>query len=306
MGEPDIGTLMLESLKRRLAGETTSKPPAEEVTSQRHLNLAQDYAKTLAAMNGVPEEVALAFLMQQPDLLASLNANFPAHSDEAQVKFQKMLAELSEIGTIGTKLGSKASTLSQSVTTRTLSPSEAESIFNLELKWQQTQKQAPLEALKVLAPYAMPSGLAGQPLPGWGEGGGYASKYPQYAGAMKINPLSPETISAVEGMFRPSENEAMQMARQALMRALQTGISGTSTTSTSSNTVSGPVSGGAAPSAAALIQQWLASQQGPQQQPPQFAPETGQGEYAAEPGSYQPPQQPSWLQQAWQFVNPFD
>ena len=289
---------IVQNILKNLGGGG-AKAPAEEVTSQRHLNLAQDYAKTLAAMNGVPEEVALAFLMQQPDLLASLNANFPAHSDEAQVKFQKMLAELSEIGTIGTKLGSKASTLSQSVTTRTLSPNEAESIFNLELKWQETQKQAPLEALKVLAPYAMPSGLAGQPLPGWGEGGGYASKYPQYAGAMKINPLSPETISAVEGMFRPSENEAMQMARQALMRALQTGISGTSTTSTSSNTVSGPVSG-ATPSAAALIQQWLASQQ----QPPQVAPETGQGEYVAEPGSYQSPQ--NWLQQAWQFINPFD
>lgn len=303
-GPEDIGALMLESLKRKLAGETASKPPAEEVTSQRHLNLAQDYAKTLASAYDVPEQVALAFLLQQPELLASLNANFATGSDEAQNKFQKMLFALSESGTLGTKLGQKASTLSQSVTTRTLSPNEAESIFNLELKWQETQKQAPLKALEVLAPYAMPSELAGQPRPGWGEGGGYASKYPQYAGAMKINPLSPETISAVEGMFRPSENEAMQMARQALMRALQTGISGTSTTSTSSTTQQAAPTAG--PSAAALIQQWLASQQGPQQQPLQFAPETGQGEYAAEPGSYQSPQQPSWLQQAWQFVNPFD
>ena len=237
------------------------------VTTAGKINITQDFAKLLAdTRGGGPEATAfaLSFLGENPDLTSQLYTNYDIASAEGTDKFTKMMLELERIAPMGQKLGNKSTTLSNSVTTRTLSPSEAESIFNLELKFQQLAKQAPLEAAKFLAPGFTPELFRGSHMPGFEEGGVYRNALPGMNPKMfEYQPTPPGAIDTIARMFTPDENESMQMARMAMQNALKTGISSTSTTSGSSTTTgSGGGGGMQGMSPNALVQAWMAMQQG--------------------------------------------
>ena len=278
------------------------------LTIQNKINIYQDYAKVLAdTRGGGPQAMAaaLSFLENNPELSSALYSNYDIAAPEGMEKFSKAMLDLERMGALGTNLGGKASSLSQSVTTRTLSPSEAESIFNLELKFQQLTKQAPLEAAKFLAPGYVPESFAGSNMPGFEEGGIYRKLLPGMNPDMfKYQPTDPNAVNTIAKMFQPDENEAMQMARMAMENALRTGISSTSTT----NTTSSGGGGGAAtpPNMNALMSAYFGSGTGTpyqpfaQQAPGSFGPPIPPGMGAPDPMSMMP----SLGQQAQQSMNP--
>lgn len=290
-----------------LTGGGAARETEPEVAAQRRINIRQDYAKYISDIYGVDLAIAETFLRNNPDILASLITNFDLADNEAQTRFAKLLLEMENQGVLGQNLGQKAGTLTQSITTRTLSPSEAEAIFKLELEWQKQEKTAPLQAaaaLKSLGPGFVPQSFAGSSLPGFEEGGAYRNLLPGVNPEMfKYQPTAPGTVASLARMFVPDQNEAMLMARMAMQKALQSGISSTSTT----NTTSTPLGGGT--TAPTSLQQAAAAQgilgqtpslTAPIPAPPQQWPEILGPPIPPGIAPQPQPQQPNLLQQLWQ------
>lgn len=289
-----------------VTGGAAQKSTDAEVTAQRKLNIRQDYAKYIADIYGVDLSIAETFLRSNPSILASLITNFDLADDEAQTRLTKLLLEMENQGVLGQNLGQKLGTLTNSITTRTLSPGEAEAIFNLELEWQKQEKTAPLQAaqaLQKLGPGFVPQSFAGSSMPGFEEGGAYRNLLPGMNPEMfKYQPTAPGAVASLAQMFKPTQNEAMQMARMAMANALKTGIGSTSTTQSTST----PMGGGLRPPTS--LQQAASAQgilgqnpqlTGPIPQPQQFPQTLGP---PIPPGMAPQPQapQPNMLQQLWQ------
>ena len=265
-------TSTYDDLRKRLdpdyvpEGAEDDKPP----TPSSKVNLIQDYAKLFADISGLPIESVETFLMGQPDLVASLYSNWDITSKDVMTKLAKLRLELEQLGALGTNLGAKAGSLTQSVTTRTLSPGEAESIFKLELEWQKAQKQAPLEAAKLLGQGYTPENFRGQYMPGMEPGGIYSQALPGMdANMFKYQPTPPGALAGLTKMFQPDMNESMLMAQMAMQQALKSGISSTSNTTSTTTPMGGPTQGLPPAQLNPMIQAWMQSQQ-PAPQPQQW------------------------------------
>lgn len=291
--------------------EDEAKPP----TTSQKTTILQNFVKILTDLYpNLDPSFATNFLSQNPDLVSQLYSNFDVTSNEGLERFSKILLDLEKEGLLGTNLGSKAGTLttsstsSSSTTVRTLSPSEAESIFNLELKFGQAMKQAPLEAAKFIGKNYVPEEWRGLHMPGFEEGGVYRNLLPGVDPKMfAYKPTG--NINALADLFRPTENLSMQLARQAMQRMLETGISSTSTTSGGSTTssMSQPMGGPAGPpaSANALLSAYYAANPNARFSAP-LPMEAPMAPEAAMPLPSAPPPQTNMLQNIWGFLNPFD
>jgi hypothetical protein len=327
-----------EAFKKSRGGGTTTTGDSPIEATQKQLNLRQDYAKYISDIYGVDPAVAETFLRNNPELLAGLITNFDLSDQQAQSRFVKLLLEMEQKGELGSNLGAKAGSLTTSISSgsssrttsstssrRDVTPSEAESIFKLELEWQKQQKQAPLEAgkfIQSMGPGAyVPPEMAGKMMPGMEPGGPYSSALPGMDTEMFRYKGTPG-VEALTSMFQMDETGMMGLARQIMQNAMLNGVMSGSTTN--SNTIGSgstnqsmtqPMGGGPPPlsplqqaAAAQSIMGGNPSLSGPM---PNQQGGFGSGSYGPAappsmpglPGAASPaPAKPGWLQQAWNSI----